>query len=89
MIPKETKNNMPTTAITSRIIETKLILWNDLKFIQQDNFKEWINNGDKKLSKSILKYQFIDPFKVWRHEEVNYCLDGKHSFLDLKMFGIK
>jgi hypothetical protein len=52
MIPKETKNNMPTTAITSRIIETKLILWNDLKFIQQqDNFR--INNGDKKLLESI------------------------------------
>jgi hypothetical protein len=49
MIPKETKNNMSTTTITSRIIETKLILWNDLKFIQQDNFIEWVNNGDKKL----------------------------------------
>jgi DNA modification methylase len=75
---------MLTASITSRIIETKLINWNELRFIQQENFKEWVNNGDKKLLESILKYQFIDPFKVWHHEGVNYCLDGRHRFLDLK-----
>lgn len=70
--------------ISSRIIKTELIKWSELQFIQQDNFKEWINNGEKKLLESILKYQFIDPFKVWQHEGVNYCLDGRHRFLDLK-----
>jgi hypothetical protein len=38
---------MLTASITSRIIETKLINWNELRFIQQENFKEWVNNGDK------------------------------------------
>jgi hypothetical protein len=41
---------------------------------------------ETKLLESILKYQFIDPFKVWHHEGVNYCLDGRHRFLDLKRF---
>jgi hypothetical protein len=40
----------------------------------------------EQLLESILKYQFIDPFKVWHHEGVNYCLDGRHRFLDLKGF---
>lgn len=75
---------MEAATITSRIIETKLIKWLELEFIQQENFKEWVNNGDKKLLESILKYQFVDPFKVWRHNGVNYCLDGRHRFLDLK-----
>ena len=75
---------MSSKTIQSRILGTELISWRDLEFIQQDNFKEWINNGDKKLLESIVKYQFIDPFKVWQHEGVNYCLDGRHRFLDLQ-----
>jgi DNA modification methylase len=74
---------METTSINSRIIKTELIKWRDLEFIQQENFKEWIGNGDTKLIQSILKYQFVDAFKVWEHENKLYCLDGKHRFLDL------
>lgn len=70
--------------IQSRVIKTEPISWRNLKFIQQENFKEWIGNGDEKLQKSILKYQFVDPFKVWEHDGVLYCLDGKHRFLDLE-----
>ena len=54
-----------------------------IKLIQDEDFKEWINDGDKKLLESILKYQFIDPFKVWQDGEDIYCLDGKHRWLDL------
>jgi len=71
-------------SIESRVIKTELINWRNLQFIQQENFKEWINNGDVKLLESILKYQFVDPFKVWEHEGILYCLDGRHRFLDLK-----
>lgn len=76
---------MSTQTISSRIIKTELIKWRELQFIQQENFKEWLNNGDKKLIESLLKYQFADPFKVWEHEGVLYCLDGRHRFLDLEM----
>ena len=69
--------------IESRVIKTENIEWQNLKFIQDDDFKEWINDGDKKLLESILKYQFIDPFKVWQDGETIYCLDGKHRWLDL------
>jgi DNA modification methylase len=74
---------METITINSRIIKTELIKWRDLEFIQQENFKEWINDGDTKLIESILKYQFCDAFKVWEHDGKLYCLDGKHRFLDL------
>ena len=70
--------------IESRIVKTELIKWKELQFIQQDNFKEWINNGSEKLIESIIKYQFIDPFKVWKHNGINYCLDGRHRYLDLE-----
>lgn len=75
---------MSEQIVGSRVLKTELIDWQELQFIQQDNFKEWINNGSEKLIESILKYQFIDPFKVWHHKGVNYCLDGKHRFLDLQ-----
>lgn len=69
--------------IESRIVKTEAIDWRKLQFIQQEDFKEWIGNGDKKLQESLLKYQFCDPFKVWENEGILYCLDGRHRYLDL------
>lgn len=74
---------MTSQTINSRIIKTEPINWRKLQFIQQENFKEWVNNGAEKLVESILKYQFIAPFMVWQNEGINYCLDGRHRFLDL------
>jgi DNA modification methylase len=73
-----------TKVINSKVLKTQTIEWKTLEFIQQDNFKDWIPSGDEKLENSLIKYQFIDPFKVWENEGVLYCLDGKHRFLDLK-----
>lgn len=75
---------MNQPVINSRIIKLEPINWKELQFIQQEDFKEWLPNGDKKLIESLLKYQFADPFKVWHHNGINYCLDGRHRFLDLK-----
>lgn len=74
---------MSKELIQSRIIKTESIKWIDLKFVQDENFKEWISTGEEKLIESILKFQFIDPFKVWEDNGVLYCLDGKHRYLDL------
>lgn len=74
---------METNKIASKVIKTELIKWKELQFIQQDDFKEWIGSGEQKLMDSILKYQFVDPFKVWEDNGILYCLDGKHRFLDL------
>lgn len=74
---------MNQPVINSRIIKLEPINWKELQFIQQEDFKEWLPNGDKKLIESLLKYQFADPFKVWHHNGINYCLDGRHRFLDL------
>lgn len=75
---------MNQPVINSRIIKLEPINWKELQFIQQEDFKEWLPNGDNKLIESLLKYQFADPFKVWHHNGINYCLDGRHRFLDLK-----
>ena len=72
-----------SSVIGSRVIGFENIDWQKLEFLQDDNFKEWINDGDKKLLQSLVKYQFIDPFKVWKNDGKLYCLDGKHRFLDL------
>lgn len=74
---------MTEQIIESRIIKTELVNWRELQFIQQDDFKEWLPNGNKKLLESLLKYQFVSPFMVWQNEGVNYCLDGRHRCLDL------
>jgi len=76
---------MLKTHLASKIIKTEPIKWRELKFIQDDDFKEWINDGDKKLQESIIKYQFIDPFKVWENDGNIYCLDGKHRWKDLQI----
>jgi len=75
---------MNQETIQSKIIKTELINWRELKFIQQENFKEWVSDGARKLMESILKYQFISPFMVWENEGILYCLDGRHRFLDLE-----
>lgn len=69
--------------VKSRVIKTEKIDWQRLSFIQDEEFKQWIEKGNEKLTQSILKYQFIDPFKVWEHDGKLYCLDGKHRWLDL------
>ncbi|MGB3452936.1 MAG: site-specific DNA-methyltransferase [Moheibacter sp.] len=67
----------------SVIIKTEPINWKELHFIQHEEFKEWVEDGDVKLIQSLLKYQFCDPFKVWESNGKIYCLDGKHRYLDL------
>jgi len=75
---------MEKATIQSRVLKTENIQWRSLKFLQDDDFKVWVDQGDEKLLASIIKYQFIDPFKVWEHEGVLYCLDGKHRYSDLE-----
>lgn len=69
--------------IKSRILKLDQIHWRELDFIQDENFKEWIEGGNEKLINSLLKYQFADPFKVWECDGKIFCLDGKHRYLDL------
>lgn len=77
-------NNVVMYELKSKIIKTELISWKELQFIQHEEFKEWISEGDKKLLNSLLRYQFIDPFKVWQDGKILWCLDGFHRFSDLK-----
>lgn len=70
--------------IHSRIIKTAPVKWKDLKFIQQEGFKDFSPESREKLRKSILNNNFIQPFYVWEDiDGIIYCLDGFHRILDL------
>lgn len=75
--------DLKEATLSTRVVKTQLIKWKNLKFIQQSNFKEWIDTGDKKLVQSLLNYNFIDPFKVWQDGDTLWCLDGFHRYTDL------
>lgn len=77
------------TEIKSKILKSGLVKWKDLEFIQDNDFKEWIDHGDDKLIKSLMKYQFVDPFKVWENNGKIYCLDGKHRTIDLHELSLR
>lgn len=72
--------------IKSRILKTDDINWQDLKYLQSDEFKDFSTEEEQKLRHSIANNQFTDPFKVWFDESSNtlYCLDGKHRSIILK-----
>jgi hypothetical protein len=72
-----------TNALKSNVLKMQYINWQQLQFIQHENFKEWDNNGERKLLESLIRFQFVDPFKVWDCDGVIYCLDGKHRYNDL------
>lgn len=70
--------------ITSRISGTTHVSWRELKFIQQDNFKEWTVSEKDKLKASLKQNRFAMPFFVWYNGEHYYCLDGKHRTIVLE-----
>lgn len=73
------------SAISSRILKTELINWRELKFIQNDNFKELSEEAKHKLKASIVSNNFMQPFYVWEDESgQKWCLDGKHRTILLE-----
>ncbi len=71
---------MDKTSLTSRVVKTELIPWQQLKYIQQNDFKELDPEAKEHLKHSILVNQFTQPFYVWQEEKADdiYCLDGRH-----------
>lgn len=68
--------------IENRIIESRLIEWQKLQFIQTDTFKEMSEVQFRKLVTSIQRNGFIAPFYVWEAPDgVLWCLDGYHRKL--------
>lgn len=66
-------------SLGSRVLETRLINWRNLEFIQQPGFKELTDQARHKLKSSLVENEFIQPFYVW--ESANgtmYCVDGFH-----------
>jgi hypothetical protein len=73
-----------STCLSSKVIETKLIDWKSLQFLQQDNFKDLCTDDKLKLKNSLVSNAFIQPFYVWQDETcVLFCLDGKHRTIVL------
>lgn len=74
---------MKKATLNNRIIKTELIEWKDLKFIQQDGFKDITSTDSTRLKKSIISNDFAQPFFVCKLEDGIYCLDGKHRTIAL------
>lgn len=66
--------------IESKVLKQDLVNWQSFQFIQGDSFKVLLESERKRLLNSLRNNEFIDPFKVWEHEGVIYCLDGKHRY---------
>jgi DNA modification methylase len=65
--------------VKSRVLKTEMINWRELKFIQNDNFKDLPEEAKHKLKASIVSNNFTQPFYVWEDfEGTLWCLDGKH-----------
>ncbi len=69
--------------VSTRIIKNELVDWSALKYIQQENFKDWTLEAKQKLKTSIIQNQFAQPFYVWKDPASGdiYCLDGRHRTL--------
>jgi DNA modification methylase len=71
--------------VKSRVLKTEMINWRDLKFIQNDNFKDLPDEAKHKLKASIVSNNFTQPFYVWEDfEGTLWCLDGKHRTILLE-----
>ena len=71
--------------INNRVLRLEEINWQELEFIQQEDFKELPKLERQRLKASFVENDFADPFKVWEDENgKRFCLDGKHRTLLLK-----
>ncbi len=71
--------------LSSKVIKTENVNWNDLKFLQNDDFKSLSIADKQKLKSSLVANQFIQPFYVWQDkDDTLYCLDGKHRTILLQ-----
>ncbi len=75
-----------TKTLASRILKTELILWQELLFIQNEDFKDLPTGAMQKLKNSIIQNDFAQPFYVWFNRDDNriYCLDGRHRSLAME-----
>lgn len=64
--------------IKDKILKSELVGWKELKFIQQNKFKELTKEAYSKLRQSIINNDFVESFKVWQRENDLFCLDGFH-----------
>lgn len=71
--------------ISTRILKTDNINWQELQFIQQDDFKEIGQWAKQRLKHSLIYNDFVQPFYVWQApDKTIYCLDGKHRVVMLE-----
>jgi hypothetical protein len=67
-----------------KILKYANVNWRVLRTLQNENFKTLYKKEYDKLKASLLKNNFIEPFRVWQKEDEMYCLDGYHRKLILQ-----
>lgn len=70
--------------IKSKILGTELLEWKKFEFIQSDSFKKFTKTSMSNLKESIIQNDFIETFKVWKHDNKYFCLDGYHRCMALQ-----
>ena len=81
---------MENLKIKDRVIKNELINWRELKFIQNEDFKELPVNERERLKASFKLNGFVDPFMVWEDSRgVIWCLDGKHRTMLLEELSLE
>src|SRR5687767_11314822 len=77
--------SIPTTNISSRVLKTEPINWQELSSIQNENFKELSDDAKRRLKASIVSNNFTQPFYLWEDQDgTRWCLDGKHRTILLE-----
>ena len=67
--------------IKNRIIKTELIDWRSLEWFQPPGLKDLDKEEAEKLSLSLEKNDFIQPFNVWKKGKKVLICDGHHRFM--------
>jgi hypothetical protein len=78
--------------ISNRILKTALVRWRKLEWLQAHNLKTMTEESFEKLKRSLVKNNFVDPFKIWQDEKKRWILDGHHrerAMKDLEKEGVK
>lgn len=65
-------------SVENKILKTKLVNWQDLVWLQPDNFKDTKPEIIAKLKKSLIQNGFASPFNIWENKTKTYILDGHH-----------
>ena len=77
-------NKMPAKRIKNKILKTELIEWRNLEWFQPAKLKSMTEEQASKLTESLAKNHFMQPFNVWKKGKKLLILDGHHREMTMR-----